>query len=178
MVNAQIGAKILSVLNGIVSKRTEDGLVLDVSFRMEHGLDGKWGVKWSNVQEMGLSQVGLNLNLKPTVAKSFKRIKKPTPNPKPISVWWPKSSQPINSSHVTQPQTLSLHKSSQQKLSHPYVLACTKIGPLMLPSSDAAVYEPIQTHFEPICTEMIAVAKSICSNMSVETYSLRVGTHI
>lgn len=41
MVNAQIGAKILSVINGIVSKRTEDGLVLDVSFRMEHGLDGK-----------------------------------------------------------------------------------------------------------------------------------------
>ena len=56
MVNAQIGAKILSVTNGIVSKRTEDGLVLDVSFRMEHGLDGKWGSsglmfkKWASLK--------------------------------------------------------------------------------------------------------------------------------
>ena len=41
--NAQIGAKILSVINGLVSNGIKDGLVLDVYFRMERGLDGQWG---------------------------------------------------------------------------------------------------------------------------------------
>ena len=50
--NAQIRAKILSVINGIVSNRIKDGLVLDVSLRLECGLDGKQGVQWSNVQDV------------------------------------------------------------------------------------------------------------------------------
>ena len=41
--NAQIGAKIFSVINGLVSNGIKDGLVLDVYFKMEHGLDGQWG---------------------------------------------------------------------------------------------------------------------------------------
>lgn len=43
--NAQIGAKISSIINGIDSNGIRDGLVLDVSIRMECGFDGKWGVK-------------------------------------------------------------------------------------------------------------------------------------
>ena len=53
--NAQIGAKILYVVNGLVSNGIKDGLVLDVYFRMERGLDGQWGIKRSKVQEVGLS---------------------------------------------------------------------------------------------------------------------------
>lgn len=57
--NAQIGAKFSSLINGIVSNGIKDGLVLDVSLRLDCGLDGKWGV-----QEVGLTQVGQDLNVK------------------------------------------------------------------------------------------------------------------
>ena len=123
------------------------------------------GIKWSKVQEVGLSHVGPNLNFKPTTTKSLNHLKKPTPNPKPITVWWPKASRSIISSHVNQLLTLSTHKSSQQKLTHPTVLASTELGQ-MPPSPDTAL---IQTHFELICTEMTfnsAVAESICSDKS------------
>lgn len=113
---------------------------------------------------MGLSHVGSNLNYKPTTAKSFNHLKKPTPYPKPITVWWPKASWSIISSHMNELLTLSTHKSSQQKLIHPTVSASTKLGQ-MLPSPDA----PIQTHFELIGTEMTfdsAMAESICSDKS------------
>ena len=85
------------------------------------------GIKWSKVQEVGLSHVGPNLNFKPTTTKSFNHLKKPTPNPKPITVWWPKASRSIISSHVNQLLTLSTHKSSQQKLTHPTVFLSTHV---------------------------------------------------
>ena len=46
---AQIGAKITSIINGIVSNGTEGGLIMDLYIRMERGPNGKWGVSWSKV---------------------------------------------------------------------------------------------------------------------------------
>ena len=56
MVNAQMGAKILTVINGIVSKRTEDGLVLDVSlgwnmgWMVSGGSSGLMFKKWASLK--------------------------------------------------------------------------------------------------------------------------------
>lgn len=88
---ANIGAKILSVINGIVSNGSEEGLILDVSFRMERDLDGKWKVKWSRVHQVGPTLLKpMAPHFKPTNAYPYK------PNPKPISEWRPKRYQPCN----------------------------------------------------------------------------------
>ena len=86
--NAQIRAKILSVIDGIVSNRIKDGLVLDVPLRLKHG-----GVQWSNVQEVSLAKVGQDSNLKPRPVVTNNSKINPTLKPKPISVCRLKSSQ-------------------------------------------------------------------------------------
>ena len=40
---AQIGAKIMSVINENVSNGTEGGVIMDLYIRMERGPNGKWG---------------------------------------------------------------------------------------------------------------------------------------
>ena len=73
-----------------VGSDTKPHLSLDVSMRLERGLDGVWKVQWSKVQEVGR-------NVKPK-EQSFKNFDKPsapfkpklnrqTAIPKPISVW-------------------------------------------------------------------------------------------
>ena len=90
---ANIGAKILLIIYGIVSNDTEEGLILDVSFKMERDLDGKWKVKWSRVHQVGPTLLKpMAPQFKPTNAYPYK------PNPKPISAWRPKRYQPCNTS--------------------------------------------------------------------------------
>ena len=58
------------MIKGVASNGTEAGLTLDISLWLECGLDGKWGVIWSKVRDVGLSKVSPNnLKTKPTVVK-------------------------------------------------------------------------------------------------------------
>ena len=89
--------------------KAEASLTLDISLRLECGLDGRWGVSCSKVQDVGLSKVSLN-NLKtkpavikptciiPTKATIYNPIEANHYNHKPILVWRPKTDQGVSSS--------------------------------------------------------------------------------
>ena len=100
----RLGPRILSVIDGIVSNRIKDGLVLDVSLR--HLM-----VQWSNVQEVRLTKVGQDSNLKPKPVVTNNSKINPTLKPKPILVWRLKSSQHTTSSHMLETQYFALPKS-------------------------------------------------------------------
>ena len=128
--SAKFGAVILSVIKGVAFNGIEAGLTLDISLWLECGLDGKWGVIWSKVWDVGLSKVSPNnLKTKPAVVKPIGTI--PTKamlfnpseanhyNHKPISVWRPKIDQGVSSSlclarpNSTFPHSISLTQGSR-----------------------------------------------------------------
>ena len=49
----KLRAKILSSINGIENEGINSGFTLDLFMRLEHGLDGRWAIRWSEVIEVG-----------------------------------------------------------------------------------------------------------------------------
>ena len=89
----QIGAKILSTIDGIEDKGIKAELTLDMILRMEHGIDGNWAVVWSEVKEVGPKVVQPR---KPTI-QNFQKVSNSGPfnyiKPKPV--WRPRQSQSL-----------------------------------------------------------------------------------
>ena len=54
---SNLGAKILSTINGIQSDGIKSELTLDLFKRMERAKDGRWAIVWSEVNEVGLKVV-------------------------------------------------------------------------------------------------------------------------
>ena len=52
---AQFGAEVTSIINGIVSNGIKDTLTLDISLRVKRGDEGRWGMLFSMVSEVGSS---------------------------------------------------------------------------------------------------------------------------
>ena len=62
------GAKVMSVINEIVSNDMLGKFTLDFCFCVERGFDGRWGVVFFEVKEVGLGQPAPVLNeIKPTL---------------------------------------------------------------------------------------------------------------
>ena len=123
--SAKSGAVISSVIKGVASNGIEAGLTLDISLRLECGLDGRWGVIWSKVQDVGLPKVISPNNLKtkpavvkptgtiPTKAMLFNLLEANRYNHKPILVWWPKTDQGVFSSlRLARPNSIFPHSIS------------------------------------------------------------------
>ena len=49
----KLRAKILSSINGIENEGINSGFTLDLFMRLEHGLDRRWAIGWSEVIEVG-----------------------------------------------------------------------------------------------------------------------------
>ena len=86
----KLGAKILSSINGIESEGINSGLTLDLFIRLEHGLDGRWAIGWSEVIEVGPKVVQ---PLKPT--GQYINSSSPFKTAKPKAVWRPRQSQVV-----------------------------------------------------------------------------------
>ncbi|KAK9988961.1 hypothetical protein SO802_029200 [Lithocarpus litseifolius] len=92
--NPVLGADIVLGINANAFNGTTSPLTLELSLCLECGLNGKWEVKHSSIQEVGRSNVGPTQVFRPTV---LSKAYPPDPSrlnsskPKPTLVWWPKS---------------------------------------------------------------------------------------
>ena len=106
-----LGAKVLSTIKGIESDGIKSELSLDLFMRMEHGIDGRWAIVWSEVNEVGPK---VQQPIKPTghnsIPSSPFNTAKPTAHnfipsspfntAKPKFVWRPRQSQTlVNPAH-------------------------------------------------------------------------------
>ena len=90
-----LGAKVLSMIKGIESDGIKSELSLDLFMRMERGIDGRWAIVWSEVNEVGPK---VQQPIKPTGHNSIPSS--PFNTAKPKSVWRPHQSQTlVNPAH-------------------------------------------------------------------------------
>ncbi|KAF3961438.1 hypothetical protein CMV_013943 [Castanea mollissima] len=99
----------------IFSAESDDGMSLEVSFKLVRGSSGKWEICWSNVNEV-VPSMGLASNFKPTI--SYNHIPYPLPsqasNPKPIPNPNPLQSCPTRGPH-SKPKTHPSQPNSKPK---------------------------------------------------------------
>ena len=141
--------KDLSTIKGIESDGIKSELSLDLFMHMELGLDGRWAIVWSEVNEVGPKPIDHN-----------------KPKHKLVFKWQPKPPQPAIPLTLAQYQTHPHSKySSQVPPSHLITSAATKtslVGKLTL------------THTELTCIEMFLnnsdafVTESLCSEASMD----------
>ena len=81
----QLGAKILSTINGIESNGIKSELTLDLFMRMERGNDGRWAIVGFEINEVGPKVVQ---PLRPTVHNVI--TYNPLNTAKPKSIWRPR----------------------------------------------------------------------------------------
>ena len=55
---AGFGVEVTPVINGIITNGIKGKLTLDICLRVESGFEGKWGVIFSEVKEVGLKPSG------------------------------------------------------------------------------------------------------------------------
>ena len=55
---AGFGVEVTPVINGIITNGIKGKLTLDICLRVERGFEGKWGVIFSEVKEVGLKPSG------------------------------------------------------------------------------------------------------------------------
>ncbi|KAF3946984.1 hypothetical protein CMV_026819, partial [Castanea mollissima] len=101
----------------IFSAGSDDGMSLEVSFKLVRGPSGKWEICWSNVSEV-VPSMGLVSNSKPNI--SYNHIPYPLPshtsNPKPIPNPNPLQSCPTRGPHSkSKPKTHPSQPNSKPK---------------------------------------------------------------
>nr|POE71550.1 hypothetical protein CFP56_12779 [Quercus suber] len=166
-----LGAKVLSTIKGIESDGINSELSLNLFMRMERGLDRRWAIVWSEVNEVGLKPIDY-YKPKQKLVLSVGQVPNPKPfdfnKPKqqPIFKWQPKPSQPTIPLTLAQFQTHPHSKySSQVPPSHLITLASTETS---LVGSDKTEVKLTLTHMESTCTEMFlnnpdaSVTDSLC----------------
>ena len=91
----QLGAKILSTINGIESNGIKSELTLDLFMRMESGKDGRWAIVGFEINEVGPKVVQ---PLRPTVHNVI--TYNPLNTAKTKSIWRPRLSHTlVNPAH-------------------------------------------------------------------------------